>query len=162
MSRRGSFSLIRPGVTKWCIVVAAVGVLLIDTPIDRRCYASDTILEQYRFLLGQSADGVTLKLHDQSFGGGTARCSLSICGRKSGVSLQMRVRRAVRPDEIVLALLVFSVEVRGYDSGGRLSYSHELGGFTFGDSRPGAWHADLDSLPRGLREIEVVFLGNYE
>ena len=147
--------------TTWWSIVLVLG-LLIHSPLPGRCSDSDPILEQYRFAIGQSTDGVTLELHDQYFGGGTARCWLSLVGRKSGVALQMRVRRTVRPGEIVFALLVFRVKVRGYDGGGKLKYSRDLSGFAFGDSSSGDWRAGLDSLPPGIREIQVVFVGNYE
>ncbi|HNR14614.1 MAG TPA: hypothetical protein PKM59_15005 [Thermodesulfobacteriota bacterium] len=66
------------------------------------------------------------------------------------------------PHKIVFALLVFRVEFRGTGSQSEIVYSHDLDGFTFGDSSSGYWPEFLHDLPGNIREIDVTFIGNYE
>jgi hypothetical protein len=126
-------------------------------------------LESYVLGVGQNSDGVTTALTDKYFGGGTARAAIFYYDRnyrqnpeaESGV-LILNVSRFVRPDEIVFALLVFEIEVRGYDAEGTQVYSKDLDGFTFGDSRSGRYSKVLRDLPLAISKLEVTFRGNYE
>ncbi len=136
--------------------------------------ADSTLLEQYSFQLGtasatsQSA-GAELRFTDRYFGGGTARCRIALIEESSSSNLQSRpmmlflqVARNVAEGEIVFALLVFLVEIRGYNGGGHLVYTRDLSGFTFRDSAPGRWYERLAGLPTDLNRIEIAFYGNYE
>ena len=124
--------------------------------------AQETVLERYSFSPGESADSVRLELFDRSLGNGTAKSRVRLSGSASAGTLALRVNRRVAPGEVVFALLVFKVEVRGYDASGATLYSRDLEGFTFGDSRPGRWSQTLADVPSGLARIEVTYYGNYE
>ena len=128
--------------------------------------ADDPILETYIIghggLLGGSLDGVRGRITDKFFGNGTAKARIKYKAREDSASLSLRVSRSVTPGEIVFALLVFRVEVRGFDTMGTLVYSRDLQGFEFGDSRAGKWKERLEDLPLNATRISVTFIGNYE
>ena len=133
-----------------------------------------TVLERYSFQLGTRSlpghsQGVELRVNDRFFGNGTARSRLALIEQSSSsnltnrpMMLQLHVERDVRQDEVVFALLVFRVEIRGYDSQGALAYTKDLPGFTFGDSASGRWYERLAGLPTDLSQLVVTFFGNYE
>ncbi len=127
--------------------------------------AQEAILESYSIGHGgnQTApQGLTATLADSSFGNGTARARILFDEGDVSSKLSLLVRRRVRPDEIVPALLVFRIEIRGLDGLGIPVYSRDLDGFAFGDSRSGLWFKKLDDLPPGVGQISVTFFGNYE
>ena len=107
-------------------------------------------------------DGLTVKLSDNYFGNGTARAQLRLKTKGDFGSLFLNVYREVVPGEVAFALLVFRVEVRGYDSAGSVIYSRDLDGFSFRDSRSGEWQELLEDIPVSIKQLKVVFIGNYE
>ena len=127
------------------------------------------ILERYILGVGNNSDGVATVHYDKYFGNGTARASVTYFDRKpaadptaeSGV-LVLGVARFVRAGEITFALLVFDIEIRGFDADGTLVYSSDLDGFTFGDSRSGRFTKTLRNIPATVSKLEVTFRGNYE
>jgi len=130
---------------------------------------SEAVLEQYVFGTGQNSSRVTATLRDKSFGGGTARASLSFLadpnesGPRAGENrLMMTVRRNVPPDQITFALLCFRIEIRGYDVEGAEVFSKDLPGFTFGDSASGFYSKAIRGIPKTVSELQVTFVGNYE
>ena len=82
--------------------------------------------------------------------------------RDDSGTLSLKVWRKVAKGEITFALLVFRIEIRGYDYTGTLIYSQDLDGFTFGDSKSGSWSEELKNLPVNIQQIKVTFFGNYE
>jgi hypothetical protein len=58
-------------------------------------------------------------------------------------------------------LLVFRIEVRGYDFLGKSVFSQDLDGFSFGDSTSGWWWKGL-KIPADVQLLHVTFVGNYE
>jgi len=127
--------------------------------------AQEAVLEHYVLASGGSpvADngGFSGFIEDQRFGNGTAQASVYLDSVPGARLLHLRVWRHVPAGSIVFALLVFKVEVRGFDAQGAQVYSRDLADFSFGDSSPGNWARRLD-LPREATRIEVRYLGNYE
>ncbi|BBA33715.1 hypothetical protein sS8_1758 [Methylocaldum marinum] len=124
-----------------------------------------SILEMYAISHGGSTGispplGATID--DQSFGGGTAKARLRFETAQDAGRLSLKVWRRVRSGEFVFALLVFQIDVRGYDDQGQLVYSTSPEPFSFGDSASGFWSANLEDLPPDIQKIEIVFYGNYE
>lgn len=68
----------------------------------------------------------------------------------------------VAEGEVTFALLVFRIEIRGYDYSDTIIYSRDLDGFTFGDSKSGTWTKHLKVLPTSIKYITITFIGNYE
>jgi hypothetical protein len=136
--------------------------------------AEPPVLERYTFHLGwgnntSSSPGAELRFTDRFFGSGTARSRLTLVEQSSTsdrfhrpMMLFLHVDREVSQDEVVFALLVFRVEIHGYDAQGALVYRQDLPGFTFGDSAPGRWYESLAGVPTGLSQLVVTFFGNYE
>jgi len=135
--------------------------------------ANAQVLERYSFQLGTAnaanqSTGGELRFTDRFFGGGTARSRITLLEESSSSSafnrpmmLFLEVSREVRPDEIVLGLLVTRVEMRGYNSSGQLVWSRDLPGFRIGDSSAGRWYERAGGLPTGLAQLTVTFYGNY-
>jgi hypothetical protein len=134
--------------------------LLTEEPIP------EPILENYSMThggnQGGTPSGVKAIVFDQSFGGGTAKALIVFNTKENFSRLALRVWRKVEPGETTFALLVFRVEVRGYDPGSGLLYSRDLEGFSFGDSSSGNWLRKLRDLPANLGQIKITFVGNYE
>lgn len=125
----------------------------------------EAVLESYT--IGQGGNqappgGLAASLTDRSFGNGTAKALVQFAEGERSSSLSLLAWRRVRRDEIVPALLVFRVEVRGFDATGEAVYARDLNGFTFGDSRSGLWSKSLIDLPAALAQVRVTFFGNYE
>ena len=129
-------------------------------------YAQEPVLENYSLSHGGTpgarAGGIAVRLSDEHFGGGTAKARIRLKIKEGSARLFLNVYRIVVPGEVTFALLVFRVEIRGYDSEGSLLYSRDLDGFTFGDSKSGEWSAALRDIPAGIGQLRVVFIGNYE
>jgi hypothetical protein len=132
----------------------------------REVHGQEPVLESYIVSHGGTPgarlDGLDVKLSDKYFGNGTARALIRFKTKADFGSLLLNVSREVGPGEITFALLVFRVEVRGYDSAGSLIYSQDLDGFSFGDSRSGEWEKELRDVPLSIQQLKVVFIGNYE
>jgi hypothetical protein len=132
----------------------------------REAHGQEPVLESYLIshggIPGARPDGLDVKLTDKYFGNGTARSRLRLKTKADFGSLSLNVSREVGPGEITFALLVFRVEVRGYDAAGSLIYSQDLEGFTFGDSKSGEWQKELTDIPLSIQQLKVVFIGNYE
>jgi hypothetical protein len=125
--------------------------------------AQETVLERYAFEPGENAGGVRLELFDRQLGaGGSAKSRIRFSGSDGAATLNLRVSRRVAPGELVFALLVFKVEVRGYDASGATIYSRDLDGFTFGDAQSGKWTQTLTGIPAAVTRVEVIYYGNYE
>jgi hypothetical protein len=101
-------------------------------------------------------------LLDDNLGNGTAAARIVWTPTATGSQLALKVTRRVRRDEITFALLVFRVEIRGYDAQDVLLYSRDLDGFTFGDSSSGRWFERLKDLPTDIARLTISFVGNYE
>ena len=127
------------------------------------------VLEQYTLGVGQNSDGVITAHYDKYFGGGTARAAVTFLDRSlrqnpdgtTGV-LVLHVSRFVPPGTITFALLVFGIEVRGFDAEGNEVYKQDLPGFRFGDSASGRYTKTLRGLPLSISSLEISFRGNYE
>jgi hypothetical protein len=132
----------------------------------REVYGQEPVLESYIVshggTSGARSDGLDVKLTDKYFGNGTARALIRLKTKADSGILSLNVSREVGPGEITFALLVFRVEVRGYDSAASLIYSQDLDGFSFGDSRSGEWQKELRDIPLNIQQLKVVFIGNYE
>jgi hypothetical protein len=136
--------------------------------------AEPQILERYNFHFGATADpgrssGAELRFHDRYLGNGTADAHITLTAQSSSSTLfnrplllSLKVQRQVQPDEVVFALLMFKVEIRGFDSQGTQIFSRDLPGFTFGDSASGLWYERIPNLPTALAQLTVTFHGNYE
>jgi len=132
------------------------------------------VVESYSFQLGtpssnNASAGAELRFTDRFFGNGTARASIRLLEQSSSSTLTERplllmldVKRTVKPGEIVFALLVSGVEIRGHDSAGSVVFSHDLPAFSFGDSASGKWQERIPNLPTNLATLSVKFYGNYE
>jgi hypothetical protein len=140
----------------WIAFVVAV------SPLRTNAQSNETVLERYSFRTGEFSDRVTLDFVDKSLGNGTARTRIKIKGTPDGGALNLHVTRRVEPGQIVFALLVFKVEVRGLDSSGAGIYAQDFPGFTFGDSASGDWQRSLDAIPATVARLSVTFFGNYE
>ncbi len=116
----------------------------------QRLYAKEPVLESYLLSHGGTpgarSDGIAARLSDEYFGNGTAKARIRLKIKGGSANLFLRVHREVGPDEITPALLVFRVEIRGYDPAGSLLYSRDLDGFTFGDSKSGEWSEHLRDI----------------
>lgn len=132
------------------------------------------VLENYSFQLGNpsspgASTGAELRFSDRFFGNGTARSSIRLLEQSSSSTLADRplllmlgVKRDVKPGEVVFALLVAGVQIRGYDSTGAEIFSQDLPAFAFGDSASGEWHERIPNLPTNIARLSVTFYGNYE
>jgi hypothetical protein len=154
-----------PGRIAALLVVLAV----ILGPAPAPVAAQEPVLERYSLQVGSpDATGVEASIHDQYLGHGSAESWIRFTapialGDPSGTGrLALRVWRTVEPGQITFALLVVRVEVRAYDAGGAVVYAADLPGFTFAESAPGAWRQVLESLPKSLGRLDVVFFGNYQ
>ena len=129
-------------------------------------FCQETTLEEYSVSHGGTSvtnpSGFSAKLSDKYFGNGTAKASVKFKMRDDSGTLSLKVWRKVAKGEITFALLVFRIEIRGYDYTGTLIYSQDLDGFTFGDSKSGSWSEELKNLPVNIQQIKVTFFGNYE
>lgn len=129
-------------------------------------FAQEPVLESYSITHGGDPEttpsGVKANLFDKFFGGGTAKARVTFNTRDNSSHLSLKVWRKVRSGEITFALLVFRIEVRGYDASNELIYSRDLDGFTFGDSSSGQWSQKLQNLPANIQQIRITFTGNYE
>lgn len=142
------------------------GITLFNSSLFAQEPISEPLLEIYSISHGghSSATSAGLKatLADQFFANGTAQAKITFRTEPNASCLFLRVWRKVAPDEIVFALLVDRVEVRGYDSTDTLVYSRDLGGFVFGDSQAGRWSRTLRDLPANVQRIQISYFGNYE
>jgi len=129
-------------------------------------FAQEPVLENYSITHGGDPEttpsGVKATLFDKFFGGGAAKARVAFNTKDNSSRLFLRVWRKVRSGEITFALLVFRIEVRGYDALDGLVYSRDLDGFTFGDSSSGQWSQKLHDLPANIQQIRITFIGNYE
>jgi len=129
-------------------------------------FSQETTLDEYSVSHGGTSEanpsGFSAKLLDKYFGNGTAKASVTFKMRDDSGTLSLKVWRKVAKGEITFALLVFRVEIRGYDYSDTLVYSQDFGGFTFGDSKSGSWSEELKNLPVNIQQITVTFFGNYE
>jgi len=140
-------------------------VLVFATSSPGSARAQEAILESYSIGHGGNQtlpQGLNATLTDSAFGNGTARSRIQFDEGDVSSKLSLLVRRRVRPDEIVPALLVFRIEIRGLDGLGMPAYSRDLDGFAFGDRRSGLWVKKLNDLPPGIGQLSVTFFGNYE
>ncbi len=139
-------------------------VFEIRTP--QSLFAEEATLEEYsvshRGTSETDPPGFSAKLSDKYFGNGTAKAAIIFKMRDNSGTLSLKVWRKVARGEITFALLVFRVEIFGYDYSDTLVYSRELDGFTFGDSNSGNWSKQLKDLPVNIRQITITFFGNYE
>jgi len=130
------------------------------------CAQEDPVLEQYVIGHGgtQGGDptGLVAQLSDKFLGNGSATVLIRFKTKDDASELSLKVRRKVKRKDVTFALLVFRVEVRGYDLADTLVFSQDLDGFTFGDSQSGRWSERLDQLPADIQRIEITFIGNYE
>jgi len=129
-------------------------------------FSQETILEEYSVSHGgmseTNASGFSAQLSDKRFGNGTAKASVHFKTKSDSATLSLKVWRKVSAGEITFALLVFSIEIRGYDYSDTLVYSKDLDGFTFGDSKSGNWSKEIRNIPSETQQIKVTFFGNYE
>ena len=129
-------------------------------------FCQEAVLESYVIRHGGAPaarpDGLDVKLTDKYFGNGTASAHIRFKTKGDSGRLFLSVYREVNPGEVTFALLVFRVEVSGYDSNGSVIYSRNLGGFKFGDSQSGEWRDELNELPTSIQQLNIAFVGNYE
>ncbi|MBM4065387.1 MAG: hypothetical protein FJ266_07060 [Planctomycetes bacterium] len=129
-------------------------------------FSQEAALEEYSVSHGGTSEtdlsGFSAKLSDKYFGNGTAKASVTFKMRDDSGTLSLKVWRKVAKGEITFALLVFRIEIRGYDYSDTLVYSQDLDGFTFGDSQSGNWSKHLKDLPVDIQQIKITFFGNYE
>lgn len=129
-------------------------------------FSQETTLEEYSVSHGGTSEtnpsGFSAKLLDKYFGNGTAKASITFKMRDDSGTLSLKVWRKVAKGEITFALLVFRIEISGYDYSDILVYSQNFDGFTFGDSKSGNWSEELQNLPVNIQHITVTFFGNYE
>jgi hypothetical protein len=127
--------------------------------------AQEPILEKYVLGFGSdnsmASEGVVVDMHDKAFGGGNAQAHLYLKTEENADSLRLNVWRLAKKGETSFALLVFRIEVRGYDFLGKSVFSQDLDGFTFGDSSSGWWWKSL-KIPADVQLLHVTFVGNYE
>ena len=143
--------------------LAVVVLALLLSPV--LAGAQEPVLEEYVIGHGGTLGGppdVQAHLFDPHLGNGDTRASVRFGIANNSGALRLGVWRVVRPGEIVFALLVFRVEVRGFDSGGAVVFSRDLPGFTFGDSQSGSWFRLLRGLPASVSQVRVKYIGNYE
>lgn len=152
--------------TKLTVCIALLLTFACGLANAQEAYGQEPVLESYILSHGgrpaARADGLVIKLSDQYFGNGTAKAQIRLKTKGDSGSLFLKVNREVAPGEVTLALLVFRVEVRGYDSAGSVIYSQDLDGFSFRDSRSGEWQELLEDIPVSIQQLKVVFIGNYE
>lgn len=129
-------------------------------------FSQETTLEEYSVshggTSGTNLSGFSAKLSDKYFGNGTAKASVKFKMRDGPGTLSLKVWRKVAKGEITFALLVFRVEIRGYDYSDTLVYSQDFGRFTFGDSKSGSWSEEVKNLPVNIQQMKITFFGNYE
>jgi len=151
-------------ITFLSITLFLIVVFEIWTP--RPLFCQETTLEEYSVSHGGTSEtnpsGFSAKLFDRYFGNGTAKASVTFKMRDDSGTLSLRVWRKVAKGEITFALLVFRIEIRGYDYSDTLVYTQDLDGFAFGDSKSGNWAEKLRNLPTNIRQITITFFGNYE
>lgn len=153
----------RSGVTYTISILWLFGFLMF---LFRWASANESTIESYTIghgtLWSGRTDGIDAIITDRFFGNGTARASISYKVREDSGTITLRVWRNVKPGEIVFALLVFRVEVRGMNASDEVVYTQDPQGFTFGDSKPGNWKRVLTNVPPEAIKIRVTFIGNYE
>lgn len=129
-------------------------------------FSEGTTLEEYSVSHGGTPEtklsGFSARLSDKYFGNGSAKVSVTFKIRDDASILLLRVWRKVAQGEITFALLVFRIEIRGYDYSDNLVCFRDLEGFTFGDSKSGYWSKQLKTLPTNIKHITITFFGNYE
>ncbi len=147
------------------ICISFLIIIFICAVSSQQAFAQ-AILESYVISHGGNQDtnssGVVASLSDEFFGNGTAQAHITFRTKRNSSNLLLGVSRYVPPKTITFALLVFRIEVRGYDAAGELIYSHDLKGFAFGDSSSGNWSTNLENLQANTRQIRITFFGNYE
>ncbi len=147
------------------ICISFLMILFIYSVSSQPAFAQEAILESYVISHGGNQDtnssGVVASLSDEFFGNGTAQAHITFRTKRNSSNLLLGVSRYVPPKTITFALLVFRIEVRGYDAAGELIYSHDLKGFAFGDSSSGNWSTNLENLQANTRQIRITFFGNY-
>ena len=125
----------------------------------------EPVLERY--VIGHGGDPATTGssvnafIHDDQFSNATAQASTFFHTATGNDVLRLKVWRRVASGEIVFALLVSRVEIRGYDQSGKGVYSHDLPDFSFGDSASGNWVRRL-RVPKDVHRWEITYVGNYE
>ena len=124
--------------------------------------AEDPVLERYSFGVKQGATGSEIRVVDKHLGEGTAKSRIEVSNEGNSKRLSLHVWREVKPDEIVFALLVFGIQIRGYDKSGAVTFSEDLPGFTFGDSESGDWGETVGPIPENTVQLKIIFYGNYE
>lgn len=134
-------------------------------PATARGQSEDPVLERYVIghggTLPSGSGNINAFIQDDQFAGGTAQASTFFDAGADGDFLHLRVWRHVPAGQIVFALLVFRVEVRGYDAAGQLVHSRDLPDFSFGDSQSGNWTRKL-RVPKKAQRWEISYIGNYE
>ena len=75
--------------------------------------------------------------------------------------MTLNVKRTVEQGHISFALLVFEIEIRGYDAMGNRIVDKNVKPFSFGDSASGKWSKTVNDLPAGITLLEIRFYGNY-
>jgi hypothetical protein len=144
------------------LLVIVVFEILTQQPL----FCQETTLEEYSVSHGGTSEtnpsGFSARLFDRYFGNGTAKASVTFKTSGDSGTLSLKVWRKVAKGEITFALLVFRIEIRGYDYSDTLVYTQDLDGFAFGDSKSGNWSEKLENLPINIRQITITFFGNYE
>ena len=129
-------------------------------------FSQEATLEEYSVSHGGTSEtnpsGFSAKLSDKYFGNGTAKASVKFKMGDDVGTLFLKIWRKVAKGEITFALLVFRIEIRGYDYSDTLVYSQDVDGFAFGDSKSGNWSKELKDLPVNIKQIKITFFGNYE
>ena len=126
---------------------------------------ADSVLEGYTIAHGGTLGGppgLDAVLFDEFLGNGDAKARVKLDTRQNPGALTLRVWRNVKRGDFTFALLVFRVEIQGFDAEGEPIYQRELGGFTFGDSASGNWVRTVRDVPEDVRRLEIAFVGNYE
>ncbi len=148
------------------IFVSFVLIFALECSNPQILSAQEPILENYSIGYGSGEEttnpGINATLFDKFFGRGTAKAFLKFTTNNNSGNLTLKVWRNVRKGEIAFALLVFRIEIHGYDSQTNVVYSRDLKGFTFGDSKSGNWSKKLHNLPANIQQIKISFIGNYE
>lgn len=153
-----------------CVLWAIILLAVVLSPPGAAAQISEPVVEpvleeyglSYGGNSGGSSPGVYATLFDESFGNGDAKAFLIFGSGAKASSLQLKVWRQLKPETTSFALLVFRVEVRGYDSEGSVVFSKDLRHFSFGDSQSGSWSKSFGRLPPSAVQIKVRFVGNYE
>lgn len=148
------------------LFVSILILFVFEIRMQQPLFSQEAILEEYSVSHGGESEtnlsGFSAKLSDKYFGNGTAKASVTFKMKDDSVILSLKVRRQVAEGEITFALLVFRIEIRGYDYSDTLVYSRDIDGFTFGDSKSGSWSKQLKNLSTNIQHITITFFGNYE